>query len=229
MILFLADALSCFRMHALSLMLERVQPDHRASTNRTIELLDSFIEYLELVEKIVKKLPRKQAFGFAFACVERQWPVYERSSLDKSWSTAGLRSSIDQAWQQLIDDQKMPGYLIERCRRSIPPDDVPGDSEVAGARLISNSAIDLLSALQGNESSYCHFPAARNIDLLEMLYEAFEGAEARHKVKPLLDLEIKRQRDDLVTMRVSSNVEQIAALRDTSMKISLFGDLWFPS
>lgn len=191
-------------------------------------MFDSFIEYLDLVEKIVKKLPRKQAFAFAFACIERQWPVYEKSSLDNPWSPAGLRSSIDQAWQQLIDNQKMPGYLIDRCRRSIPPDDIPSDPVAVAARMISHSAIDLLSALQENDSDYCHFPARHNFDLLEMLSDEQQQTDAGCNIKPLIDLEVKRQRDDLVTMRVSSHVEQIAALRDTSMKTNLFGDLWFP-
>jgi len=189
-------------------------------------LFGSFIEYLDLVEEIVKKLPRKQSFAFAFACVERQWAVYERASIDKPWSGAGLRSSIDQAWQQLIEGQKMPGYLIERCRRSIPHDDDLTDSEAAAAHLISHSAIDLLSALQGKESSYCHFPARRNLDLLEMLFDELQEADRIH-VQPLLDVEVKKQRDDLVTMRISSNAEQIAALRETSQRISLFGDMWF--
>jgi hypothetical protein len=191
-------------------------------------LFDSLIEYLDLVETIVKKLPRKQAFAFAFACVERQWSVYEKSSSGKPWSGAGLRSSIDQAWQQLIDDQKMPGYLIDRCRRSIPHDDDLNDPEATAAHLISHSAIDLLSALQEKESSYCHLPATRNFDLLEMLSDEIKETESRSDIKPLIDLEVKRQRDDLVTMRVSSNVEQIAALRETSMKTSLFGEVWFP-
>lgn len=191
-------------------------------------MFDSLIEYLDLVEKIANKLPRKQAFGFALACIERQWPVYERSSIDKPWSGAGLRSSIDQAWQQLIDDQKMPGYLVERCRRSIPCDDDLDDPEATAAHLISHSAIDLLSALQENESSYCHLPATRNFDLLEMLSDEKKETGSGCNIKPLIDLEVKRQRDDLVTMRVSSNVEQIAALRDTSMTISLFDDAWFP-
>jgi len=190
-------------------------------------LSDSLTDYLDFVEEIVNKLPRKQAFAFAFACVERQWPVYERSSLDKPWSGAGLRSSIDQAWQQLIDGQKMPGYLIERCRRSIPHDDDLIDSEAAAAHLISHSAIDLLSALRGNESTYCHLPARRNIDLLQMLFAEVKDTDIGDKVIPLIDVEVKRQRDDLVTMRISSNVEQIAALRETSMNLSLFGDLWF--
>lgn len=189
-------------------------------------MFGSFIEYLDLVEEIVKKLPRKQAFAFAFACVERQWSVYERASIDKPWSGAGLRSSIDQAWQQLIEGQKMPGYLVERCRRSIPHADDLTDSEAAAAHLISHSAIDLLSALQGKVSSYCHLPARRNIDLLEMLFDDLPETD-RDNVEPLLNNEVKKQRDDLVTMRVSSNPEQITALRETSQRVSLFGDMWF--
>ena len=190
-------------------------------------MFDSVVEYLDLLEQIVNKLPRKQAFAFAFACVERQWSVYERSSLDKPWSGAGLRTSIDQAWEQLVDGQKMPGYLIERCRRSIPHDDDLNNSEATVAHLISHSAIDLLSALRGNEPGYCHLPAKQNFHLLEMLFDKTKDADARSQVKPLFDLELKRQRDDLVTMRISSSVEQISALMETSQRISLFGEMWF--
>lgn len=189
---------------------------------------DPLTHHLELVQLVVERLNSRQAFAFAFACVERQWPVYEQTSAGKPWSPAGLRSSIDQAWEELIDKKKMPGYLIERCQRSMPHDDLPSEPEVAAARLISHSAIDLLVALQENESDICHFPAARNFELLEMLDKEFEDKDFDCDTTSHVAQEIKKQKDDLVTLRISSNTSQIAAVREASRGRSLYGDLWFP-
>lgn len=189
---------------------------------------DPLTHHLELVQLVVERLNTGQAFAFAFACVERQWPIYQKASVDKPWSGAGLRSSIDHAWQELIDKQKMPGYLIDRCRRSIPPDDALKNAEAAAAHLISHSAIDLLVALQEYESDVCHFPAARNIELLEMLINEFDEKEIDCDGKPLIDREIKKQKDDLVAMRISKSPDSIEALRKASLGESLFGDRWFP-
>lgn len=193
-----------------------------------MELVDSFTNHLELVQLVLKGLHPRRAFAFALACVERQWPVYEQSSRDKPWSPSGLRSSIDQAWQLLIDKDIMPGYLVDRCRRSCPLEDQLVDPEARAAHLISHAAIDLLSALQGQESCYCHLAAERNLSLLVMLAHEFDDQEFSSETESLIHREIKKQKDDLVSMRISASPERIAALRKASSGISLFGEVWFP-
>lgn len=191
-------------------------------------MFDALIDHLNVVESGVNNLSPNGAFGFALACVERQLPVYQRASIGRPWTLEGIRDATDQAWNRLIDDVELTPDFIEQCRECCPADDYQSDASVVAANLISNSAIDLLTAIRDGEASYCHFPAYRNIDLLELLCDELNESESIEQLKQLIDVEIEHQNQDLCEMKESTEPDRLQRIRVSSRGKSLFNEIWFP-
>lgn len=182
----------------------------------------------------IKSMPPRAALAFAVSCVERQWPVWARGT--QGWPLwdhlrSPLRKMIDLAWDVTkgLPDDEMPVQLL-------PSVEDLGDRPLDMLE-VAHVIADTLRTVRNNEVELAHFPAYRNICLLESLHvswkEANVAAETKSRVsqqiQAQLDQEVSRQNLDLAQLQSDPGVATIGAIELSSRGRSLFGTLWFPS
>jgi len=152
--------------------------------------------------------------AFSAACAERQRPNLSRSTANGSGDvTASFAAAIDAVWQHLLGtplhDAEVAD-LIRRCERVMRNEDSEEGwrEEVMYAENAGAAVIYTLKCVQTEDPQMAVWAARQSIEALDSyLWERLtadfddEPSEEMVLAHPLLQAEVRRQRDDLTTAR----------------------------
>lgn len=184
------------------------------------------------VQKDLEDMSNENVFIFATACIERQWPVYQRASQGQRWDQSGLlRGSLDMIWGWLCQLRIRPASLARECETAVL-EDVDTDEEGAAFH-VSNSIYALASIVESNQPQHGYQAAQSNLDLIDaFLYERLSLAvsdanDALVDAHELMKNEMEMQCHDLVDLNQPYSPSLAAALRGRSTGHSLLGGYWY--
>ena len=181
-----------------------------------MDMLKKVIAHEKTIEIAIKQMPARAAFAFAFACTERQWPVFERSMTDvasMSLSAAHIpnvldfRKAIDFGWDYCINGTPIPYGFSAACGREIS--NIDDNAAASAIFTISNSIVGLLDSIEETDEDYTFSLPDKNFALIELLLIQYgpplrELTENQTKDSPevkrirlLITEEMKRQQVDL--------------------------------
>ena len=187
---------------------------------------------MKRVEEALRAVSPQQAFLFAAACAERQWPVYERASAGKPWEMQSvLRGSLDAIWDWLSGRTERP-RLAEQCERAVFDED-SDDEEDNGAFSAANSFYGLASIVQEDQPRYSAQCAVSNLDLVDaFVYDLLDletSAESDLIVDghELMQREMQRQLADLDSLSQPFGTDLVHTLRGRAQGVSVLGDYWY--
>lgn len=196
-------------------------------------------QHLSALDRTVETLSQDCSLCFAVACSERQWPIYVRASRGHEWADEGgaaIRAVLDSCWDFLIAEADLPAGLSDRIGASVPNDASLTDPDGVIAHTIAISFMDLVSRVERKQFfEAARFPAARNLELIEIVFDETEAEDAQDaaliELESLVTMEVERQNDEL--NRLSNTVDSykrtlFAELRGESETIRLLGGLWLP-
>jgi hypothetical protein len=182
--------------------------------------------HLEQVKSAVLSFAPAAQVGFAAACISRQREVFVRAAataegLDNS--QRALDGVLDQLWLAAANDRIADLRNAEPLATALAPEDFEAVNGPTAVVFTSVNAIrDFISAALDGETSYAHFMAARNIDLVEVLADEIEA-----DCDPLMRAEMDRQVADLSTLQPGAGPQAIETLKARNAGVSLYGNFWF--
>lgn len=187
-----------------------------------------FQAHLEGLTKALKRQAFWKTALFGTILLERQWPVYQRLSVGRTWGAPKeLRSVLDRFWQAIptgvrINDK----YLLLLEEHPVEPQTEPWDP-VAGVLL--QSALALLQVFWSKDKAAAGGCAERNLQALSLFLEAVE--EPLTPDHPLAAAELSFQTALCQRLCAVPNGDKpvfVSAARQEAFG-SLLGERWFPS
>jgi hypothetical protein len=188
--------------------------------------------HLDRIKDLVATLPTEKAFAFDAIAAERQWLVYVRAAKGKDWGNPPLfRSTMDAIWRWLLGLASVPASLAADCE-TLLFNDVLEDSDSAAFQIVNNLN-DLLTRIQENRTWLCFMSAQTNIDIIDSFVYQSTGMPINFQSDlvvdnhPLMQSEMKRQSDDLETLKQQWTPALVEKLRDKYQGQSVLGDFWY--
>jgi hypothetical protein len=190
-------------------------------------------EHEERLRQALEKMDASQAFVFAAACAERQWPIYDRASQGKAWSRAELlRRTLDAVWDWLLRRRGKPQGLARQCEAAIL-EDIEEDSDQAASNA-ANVIYGLAAIVESGRKDHVLYAARENLSFIEAFVSELMGVIPSPENVPsieaheLMQEEIRRQQDDLRVVSGSALLPgAIEGLRSRSIGVSILGEYWY--
>lgn len=188
--------------------------------------LDPFEEhFLEITQQLKRQAFWKTAL-FGVLLLERQWPVYERLSIGRSWGVAKeVRQVLDRLWKGVptgirLDDK----YLLILEENRVEPLEEPWDS--VAACMITDS-LTLIRIFRRKDKKAAGMLAEQNFHCLRLFLDAC--GENCIPTQPLVEAELAFQRKLCQWLCQIPNKEKTAVIAQCrkEKKGSLLGEQWF--
>jgi hypothetical protein len=196
-------------------------------------MLFRYKEHLDDVKRGLTTLESSQAFGFGAACVEREWPIYERAAQARSWSQAqALRRTLDEIWAWLLRQRGRPRGLARVCEGAILVE-IEDDTANAASE-VATSFFALASIIEDDQKDQVLYAAKANLSFIEAyvseMLDIVPTPENAAKIDSheLMQAEMGRQREDLdVLARATPLPSVIEQVRARSQGVSILDSYWF--
>ena len=193
---------------------------------------DAYSDHLETLITTLQQVPSSHAFAFGAACVERIWPIYERASQGKVWSSQPLlRETVNRVWSWLLGDGPRPEGFAAHCEGKIDFE-ITSDAASAASE-VAKACYGLARVVERQEPHQVYPLAEINLSLLgSYIYMALglQPSTENYQVvyaHPLMHAEVSRQLQDLSTLQQPSSRSLVLNLRATSDGQSVLGSHWY--
>jgi hypothetical protein len=204
------------------------------------------LAHLDWLEGRLGQLWPEQVYAFDLACVERQWPIYERSARGRPWDCgAALRGGIDAMWDWLRGAAQPRGFAAV-CAEAIFSDTTGGrpdlayktvdDAEVHALFFVLH-LVDLMESIEDERPEECVIWVRRTLDVVDSFISdhdhpgpcATVDYDALVDQHPLMRNAINQQNADLaLVIRAAEVASIIDGLRVQASSQSILMDRWFP-
>ena len=212
-----------------------------------IKGVNDVLAHLSRLEERLGQVWPDQVYAFDLACVERQWPIYERSARGRPWDrSAALRGGIDAMWDWLRGAAQPRGFAAV-CAEAVFSDTTGGrpdltyktvnDAEVHALFFVLH-LVDLMESIEEERPEECVIWVRRTLDVVDSFISDYDypgpnttaDYDALVDQHPLMRNAMDQQNADLAlvtrTAEVASIIDQ---LRVQTSSQSILTDRWFPT
>lgn len=159
-------------------------------------------------EKIISSFNDDRRLAFGLLCCERLYPNFVRFSLKFQWSNSSiLRGIIDFAWKYLLTENNKDNIVVykKQCD-DLAPDTEKFETILVSSALDSVVSVSLLLDIIATPDNMKPVIEILNLatDTVDMFVQEFENMDScdsnlenKIKLHPLMQAELKQQRDDL--------------------------------
>lgn len=209
--------------------------------------MSDVLAHLNRLEGRLEQLWPDQVCAFDLACVERQWPIYERTARGRPWNrSAALRGGIDTMWDWLRGGALPRGFAAV-CTEAIfsdPAGDLPdltyklvNDAEWHALSFVLDLE-DLVKSIEEEQLDQWVIWVRRTLEVVNGFISEYDYPDlhatadyyalaAQH---PLMRNAMDQQNADLALVTRTAEVASIIdALRVQASSQSILMDRWFPT
>lgn len=185
------------------------------------------------------RLNQRKIFTLGTFCAERQFPVYEKLAIGKSWGNTELfREVLNKIWDWLLEKNDKPEGYSEICEQAVntveeSQDDLDAlafDASVSFSGLIYMVENDVYepNSIEGTIETSLNMIDSFLFDHLLNISSTSQEGNSVINSHELITNELKEQ-DYCIDMILNPefSVETIKILRERATNQSIFGNYWF--